>query len=149
MTPMFRIAVLLAALVSAGACAGTASSASGPWAEFMHADGITGWLDTSRVVGDATGPVEVPLRIEYGRSFPVPHDSVHSYRRMDWLVEIDCAKQQLRDRGFTLYDAADQVVGHWRPGNQPWVAFSAHPTGTTVPWACRKLRELGLQPPAA
>jgi hypothetical protein len=117
-----------------------------PWVEFMRGEQLTGWMDTSRMAAGITGPVEVPLSIDYARMMRVTDDTTAKYSRMDWLVSLDCATGQLRDHGITLYDAGGREVRRWRPTvAEPWVPIQGHVSGTTVVWACRRLDQLRRQ----
>jgi hypothetical protein len=147
-----RFALVAGILLSALACAEPRAPATparaAPWVEFMRGTGITAWMDTSRLVGDPTGPIEVPLSVDYERPVPVTDDTAVRYTRMDWLIGLDCAAGRLQDRGVVLYDEAGHEVKNW-PGDGAWVPIEGHATGTTAPWACRKLRQLGRQRPSA
>lgn len=119
-----------------------------PWVEFMRGDEITAWFDTSRVAGDRTGAVEVTLSIDYDHVMTLTDDTTAKYTRMDWPVALDCAGRRVQDRGMILFDAAGREIRRWEPATaEPWAAMDGHVTQTLTFWACRRLAELGRQPP--
>src|SRR5688572_27196981 len=59
-----------------------------PWVEFMRAPDISAWFDTSQIVGDRTGPVDVALSIDYDRVMGLADDTTVKFTRMDWLLAL-------------------------------------------------------------
>lgn len=143
---LFRIGFALSLCVALGCSFEVSREArKPPWVEFMHADQLIGWLDTSRVRARSASRIEVPLSLEFPFGAPVPGDTARHFTRMEWLVRVDCAAKSMSDEGFTVFDSAGANVGHWR-GESTWMPIQQHPSGTTVEWACRKLSDLAFTP---
>ena len=120
-----------------------------PWVEFLDGEGIRGWFDTSRVAGSRTGAVDVTLSIDYASVMGLDDDSTVKYTRMDWPLALDCGGRKVQERGMVLFDATGREIRRWTPETaEPWVSIDEHPGKKPLFWACRRLAELGRQPPA-
>ncbi|HJU74193.1 MAG TPA: hypothetical protein VJ717_10645 [Gemmatimonadaceae bacterium] len=145
-----RVAVVTVVVLGAFSCAESGSHATpvrpAPWVHFMDGEGITGWLDSSRVMGDRTGPVDVILSIDYADVRKLTDDTL-KYTRMDWPLTLDCAGRRVQERGMALFDTAGREISRWTPKTaEPWLPMDGHASGTTTFWACRRLATLGRQP---
>ena len=149
-TLLSRFALVPVVVVGVISCAESASHATpdrpAPWVHFMDGEGITGWLDTSRITGNRTGPVDVTLSIDYADVRELTDDTV-KYTRMDWPLALDCAGRRVQERGMILFDTAGREISRWTPkAAEPWLPIDGHASGTTTFWACRRLATLGRQP---
>ncbi|HJR66289.1 MAG TPA: hypothetical protein VJ802_07645 [Gemmatimonadaceae bacterium] len=124
------------------------SARSAPWVEFMRAPEVSSWFDTSRIVGDRTGAVDVTLSTDYARAKTFGDDTTAKYTRMDWPVTLDCAARRVQERGMILYDAAGHVFSQWTPKTpEPSVSLDEHAAKKVIFWACHRLAQLERQPP--
>lgn len=110
-----------------------------PWVEFMRSEVATGWLDTSRVPLVEIEMTDLQLRIDFATPQRAPGDSV-DFWHMDWWVNVDCAGSRVRSLGLTLYDSLGSELRSG-PMDGTWLPTESHPSGTTIPWVCRKLTE--------
>jgi hypothetical protein len=119
-----------------------------PWVEFMRGPDISAWFDTSRIVGDATGPVDVTFSVDYASVMGLADDTTVEYTRMDWPLALDCAGRRVQERGMILYDTAGHVISRWTPNPpEPSVPLDDHLGKKIMFWACHRLAELRRQPP--
>ena len=119
-----------------------------PWVEFMRAPEVSSWFDTSRIVGDRTGPVDVTLSTDYARARGFGDDTTAKYTRMDWPLTLDCAGRRVQERGMILYDTAGHVFSRWTPQTpEPSISLDDHVANKVILWACRRLAQLKRQPP--
>ena len=118
-----------------------------PWVEFMRAPELRAWFDTSRIVGDRSGPIDVTLSFDYGRVMGFVDDSTIKYTRMDWALGLDCLARRLQQRGMILYDSAGTEITRWTlEAPEPWGSVDDHTAKRPLLWACRRLAQLGRQP---
>lgn len=119
-----------------------------PWVEFMRGPEISAWFDTSRIVGDRTGAIDVTLSTDYARVMGLADDTTVKYTRMDWPLTLDCAGRRVQERGMILYDTAGHVISRWTPNvPEPSLSLDEHAGKKVIFWACRRLAQLERQPP--